>query len=180
MKRFTNIALLALLILCPTFSRAENDTLYYHDFAALSASHIKFTKNPSKVNIKAAIDDGVSYSCEDGASFGLDVSYGTIVCVNLPTSGEGVITSRISNLNKISVEYKPEKTLENIKFKLSTDSSSWGAALTGVNYEYCKATVEFPKGNYYVKFYLSDGEAVSIIKTWFIQTESCNCFPYAP
>lgn len=178
MKRFTNIALLALLILCPTLTRAENVIIRHNIDSLNGLSKVQYF---SSNTVGKITDDNTYYTCLNGGKFkSYSESPYSWVVLNLGTSGHEVRTSRINNLKGIRIWFKPiGNASTNIKIALSTDSTSWGDPMSSD--EYGQVHADFSKGNYYVKIYNSSSTAYNITKIYYTTEEdNCNCFPYAP
>ena len=179
MRHLARITLSLFIILSPALCRAENDTIT-HDFNALvSATSMTLTKT----NTVGTVSDGIVYTCSNSAKFWAGTIGNTLpISINLPSSGSQVVTTKIDNLKAIIGSYYPVDDLSNIAIQLSTDGSTWDAALAGVSCKGGALHVEFPKGDYWVKISSTSGSYNVSLKTlqFVIETEFCNCFIYTP
>lgn len=179
MKRFTNIALLALLILCPTLTRAENVTHNYNTLFTSVPRQLEITNSNKSGNVR---NGEFYYTCEGDGRFGVSISSSGEICINLPNSSSAVNTQRISNLQRLRmVTQLAGQKYENIKVKFSTDSLSWTTVVAdSMVWNKGEITAKFAPGNYFVKVYNTTSTAVSIMQTTYTILDNCNCFPYAP
>lgn len=168
--------ILCLLVLSPAVSRAETITHNFHEMSGLS--QLTF----SSAN-KVGETDLVTYTCSGtGATFGVTNSK---ICIQLPQNGSQVVTSpAIEGLTNFRIYHYPSSVCSNINVYISTNGSTWGAALSGaaIEYGYGVIYVTVPKGNYYVKIANSTATSVSVFQVIYTTEESScsNCFEYIP
>lgn len=169
------LSLAALLFAGNVRVQAETYTNLTHDIDTDWKEGKLVLSGSDKVGTYASIP--FVYNCAESAVFGL---VGMKIHLKLYNSGDYFTTSTaLKNLKDITIFHDPYAKCENIQVFVSTDGSTWGSALTSVEYQkgYLIATV--PEGTYYVKIRNSSADDVSITMIQY-RMVNCNCFTFTP
>lgn len=171
MKRtLTYISLLLFVGLWPSLTiRAE---LVTHDFHADYGTTVIYSSGN-----KVATTDLITYTCSGtNAQFYLDLTYGTTIALNLPSSTSKAVTDpAITRLNRIQLQHYPDNAkCENLKIDVSTDGSTWVDKSGDATYS--KGGVDLPlaTGDYYVRFRNTTSSGVSILRIMYY-IGPCHC-----
>lgn len=167
------------LFLFPAFACAERISTP-HDFQSMVTKSELSTAN-SNTTILTGF---ATYQCTGtGARMWKDLASNTYWSINLPkNSSSFVTTTRINELTEFRIAHYPASTCTDIKIYVTTDSLSWGAALTTDNVTYSSGAIDvtIPRNNYYVRIKnTATSKDVSILRIVWYQ-DHCNCFTYEP
>ena len=179
-KRTLHTALwLVLIALCPVPVCAEH--IYTpHDFQSMN----KVTELILTNSNTTASTELLTYQCTGtDAKFGKDHKFSTYFSIRLPKNGSTVTTSKINELDEMQIAVIPaDESRDNIKVKVSKDSITWSAPLSGdsISYSNGQITVTLPRNNYYVRIYNTNGSKNTSLTTISYYQDHCSCFTYEP
>ena len=182
MKTYLRYTLLCLFALSSALCGAEKSTIR-HNFDDMYKSSPKKLEVTNYSQTGRAVEDGIVYTCSDGAVFSSDISKsGGKVAVFLEASGHKVTTTQIQNLDSIWIQYAPD-AYKKMTVQISTDSVSW----TDVVLDDSKNSIRKAKlqsvGSYYVRIVYKSSHNVYIkrIEYYCLDLSGCpNCFLYKP
>ena len=177
MKDIRRISVLVLGILCAVFSYADKSPVT-HYFNTMFPSAGLSVSADSKTGTTSLL----TYTCTDGATFGYDLVYKTIVSINFPSKGATMTTTAVDSLARVIVEYYFSDSSPLIELRLSRDSTHWTDPLTpdvtvSTNPGY--AEYNFVPGKYYIRLTSNNKKAASIFQLSY-SFGWCNCFLYIP
>lgn len=179
MRSFALYGLIAWLALCPALCRAQRSPVT-HDFQAMSsdASKIKFASSNT-----VGITPLTTYTCTGVAEtrFWTDLTYSSVISINLKNKNNFVTTSAIDSLASIKVWHYPRGTAATqVKLQLSRDSVHWSSYIEPDGmYTSDYFLAEFVPGRYYVRLTLTNSTSISLDKIQY-SFGACNCFLYIP
>lgn len=168
-----------LLALCPVLSRAEH--IYTpHNFQTMNKTTELIITN-SNTNARTNL---LTYQCSGtNAKFGKDHVFNNYVSILLPQNGSMVTTSKINELDEMTIGVLPtDEERYNIKVIISKDSITWSDPLAGDSISYSNGSihVSLPRNNYYVRIYNTNGAKKASLNSIDYYQDHCNCFTYEP
>lgn len=175
-----HLTLISLFLLCAATGNAEKSPVLHRFYEMSVPSQIAYTNYN-----KTAKTDLLTYTCSDGAEFGVDYLYGTRLSLNLTGYGQMVTTTAVDSLAGVEISFfKETETRTNIELYLSRDSTHWTPAIIsdGMYDTKGKIIADFVPGRYYVRIKNMSSSASKKTSLWEIKYRfgGCNCFLYIP
>ena len=182
MNFFRTIPVFVLFSLCAAYSYADRAAVTHNFSSLIDAGKLEY-KNSYKTGITSLL----TYTCSNGAEFGLDpfnaLGYKEH-SINLQNTNEFVTTTVVDSLAGIQLQYlKRSGYAPSIELRLSRDSVHWSDPIDATSTTSGSTsggyTYDFVPGRYFVRLTSKSDNDVSItqLKYFF---GWCNCFLYIP
>ena len=186
MEHFRSYGLiLALLVLSSVICRAEDSICTQ----AISTMIDKGTMVVTGSN-KVGRTDLVTYTCRGSTNAKFWPIGIRTYALMLPSNGDSVVTSRITNLKQVQIQYTDNNGKQpdylsgitpSMQIKVSEDSLVWTNMTSIATHNGGIATVLLPDpGDYYISVKNTNSSMQIYIRTFEYTIQHCNCYQYHP